>query len=205
MEQTCKNNNNEQTSITNNEVSLVQVLRDTMVLTRLHASEPSVFSGDPLKFLEWSTSSKALIERPCTNPTDRLFYLQKYISGEARSVLEGSFYRRHDVAYDQAWEALNARYGHPFVIQRAFREKLNNWPKIGSRESVKLRQLTMPYVKGLQVLNDCEENQKILQKLPDWVTSCWNRHVTKQLRQTEEYPKTLLILWHKKQKLHATQ
>lgn len=204
MGQTCKNNNNEQTSITNNEVSLVQVLRDTMVLTRLHASEPSVFSGDPLKFLEWSTSSKALIERPCTNPTDRLFYLQKYISGEARSVLEGSFYRRHDVAYDQAWEALNARYGHPFVIQRAFREKLNNWPKIGSRESVKLRQLTMPYVKGLQVLNDCEENQKILQKLPDWVTSCWNRHVTKQLRQTEEYPKTLLILWHKKQKLHAT-
>lgn len=166
MEQTCKNNNNEQTSITNNEVSLVQVLRDTMVLTRLHASEPSVFSGDPLKFLEWSTSSKALIERPCTNPTDRLFYLQKYISGEARSVLEGSFYRRHDVAYDQAWEALNARYGHPFVIQRAFREKLNNWPKIGSRESVKLRELTMPYVKGLQVLNDCEENQKILQKLP---------------------------------------
>lgn len=29
----------------------------------------------------------------------------------------------------------------------------------------------------------------MLQKLPDWVTSRWNRHVTKQLRQTEEYPK----------------
>lgn len=45
-----------------------------------------------------------------------------------------------DEAYSQAWEALNAQYGHPFVIQRAFRDKLNNWPKIGSRESVKVTQ-----------------------------------------------------------------
>lgn len=27
----------------------------------------------------------------------------------------------------------------------------------------------------------------MLQKLPDWLTSRWNRHVTKQLRQTEEH------------------
>ena len=82
-------------------------------------------------------------------------------------MLEGSFYRNDDEAYNQAWEALNNRYGHPFVIQRAFREKLNNWPKIGSRESIRLIQFSdflvacsnaMPHVKGLQALNDCEEN-----------------------------------------------
>lgn len=154
-EQTRKSNNNE--------LSLVQALHDTMVLTRLPAPEPSVFSGDPLKFLEWSMSFKTLIEQRCTNPADRFFYLQKHISGEARSVLDGSFYRKDDEAYDQAWDVLNARYGHPFVIQRAFRDKLNNWPKIGSRESVKLRQFSdfltvcsnaMPHIKGLQVLND---------------------------------------------------
>ncbi len=126
-----------------------------------------------------------------------MFYLQKYVSGEAQSVLEGSFYRKDNEAYDQAWEALNSRYVHPFVIQCAFREKLNNWLRIGSRESVKLRQFSdflaacsnaMPHIKGLQVLNDCEENQKMLQKLPDWMTSRWNRHVTMQLRQLEEYP-----------------
>ncbi len=33
-----------------------------------------------------------------------------------------------------------------------------------------------------------EVNQKMLQKLPDWMTSCWNRHVTIQLKQFEEYP-----------------
>lgn len=193
-EPTCENNN-EQATDTNKEASLAQALHDTMVLTRLPTPEPSVFLGDPLKFLEWRTSFKALIERRCIDPADRLFYLKKYISGEARSVVEGSFYQKDDEAYTQAWEALNARYGHPFVIQ--FREKLNNWSKIGSRESVKLRQFSdfltacsnaMPHIKGLQVLNDCEENRKMLQKLPDWLTSRWNRHVTKQLRQTEEYP-----------------
>lgn len=168
-----------------------------MVLTRLPTPEPSVFLEDPLKFFEFRTSFKALIERRRIDPADRLFYLQKYIGGEARSVAEGSFYRKDDEAYNQAWEALNALYGHPFVIQCAFREKLNNWSKIGSRESVKLRQFTdfltacsnaTPHIKGVQLLNDCEENRKMLQKLPDWVTSRWNRHVTKQLRQTEEYP-----------------
>ena len=131
---------NEQSNNVSEDISLVQALHDTMAFTRLPAPEPPVFSGDPLKFIEWSTSFKALIERRCTNPADRLFYLQKYISGEARSVLEGSFYRKDEDAYNQAWEALNARYGHPFVIQRAYREKLNNWPKISSRDSVKLRQ-----------------------------------------------------------------
>lgn len=133
-EQLHQNYGNGQSDNVSKEVSLVQALHDTMALTRLPAPEPSVFSGDPLKFIEWSTSFKALIERRCTNPADRPFYLQKYISGEAQSVLEGSFYRKDEEAYNQAWEALNARYGHPFVIQRAYREKLNNWPKISSRD-----------------------------------------------------------------------
>lgn len=196
-EQTSKDDNKEGISSTDNGASLLQALHDSVVLNRLPIPEPTIFTGDPLKFVEWSICFKTLIERRCTDPADRLSYLQKYIGGEARSVLEGSFFRKDSEAYKQAWEALNARYGHSFTIQRAFREKLNNWPKIGSRESIKLRQFSdflttcsnaIPHVKGLEVLNDCEENQRMLRKLPDWVTSRWNRHVTKQLRQTEDYP-----------------
>ncbi|XP_052388504.1 uncharacterized protein LOC127934956 [Carassius gibelio] len=183
--------------VTKGEVSVVQALQESMALSRLPVPEPFVFFGDPLKFIEWSTTFKALIERRCLNSADRLFYLQKYIDGEARSVLKGSFYRKDEQAYQQAWEKLNARYGHSFVAQRAFREKLNRWPKIGASEYVKLREFSdflqscsdaMPHIKGLQVLNDCEENQKILVKLPNWVTSRWNRYVTKQLDQDKDYP-----------------
>ncbi|XP_073732301.1 uncharacterized protein [Misgurnus anguillicaudatus] len=186
-----------QEQVTKNETSLLQTLQESMSLTRLPVPEPSIFSGDPLKFIEWSTSFKALIERRCSDPADRLFYLQKYLSGDAKSALEGSFYRKDDQAYQQAWDKLNARYGHSFVTQRALRERLNRWPKIGAKEYIRLREFSdflqscsdaMPHVKGLQVLNDCEENQRMLAKLPDWVTSRWNRLVTEQLDQAKDYP-----------------
>lgn len=72
-------NNNEHATNANKEASLVRALQDTMALTRLPTPEPSVFSGDPLKFVEWRTSFKALTERRCIDPADRLFYLQRYI------------------------------------------------------------------------------------------------------------------------------
>lgn len=124
----------EQTNHTNSEASLIQALHDAMVLNRLPTPEPSIVTGNPLTFLEWRTSFKTLIEQCCKNPVDKLFYLQKYINGEALTVFEGIFYRKDDEAYDQAWEILNSRYGHPFLIQSAFREKRNNWSKIGSGE-----------------------------------------------------------------------
>lgn len=153
-------------------------------MTKLPAPEPFTFTGDPLKFTEWRTCFKALIETNCTSPAHRLFYLKRYISGDALTVLEGTFYRSDEDAYTQAWNALNKRYGHPFVVQRAFRAKLNNWPKLGPKESLKLREFSdfliscknaMPHIRGLKVLDDCEENQKLLQKLPDWITARWNR------------------------------
>ena len=180
-----------------NEVSLVQALKESLLMTRLPAPEPFIFTGDPLKFTEWRTCFKALIETSCSDPAHRLFYLKKYISGEALSVLEGTFYRSDEEAYTQAWDALNKRYGHPFIVQRAFRGKLSNWPKIGPKEALKLREFSdfliscknaMPHIQGLKVLDDCEENHKLLQKLPDWATTRWNRYVTKALDEGKPYP-----------------
>ena len=66
----------------------------------------------------------------------------KVHSRGAKSFLEGSFYRKDEEAYQQAWDRLNARYGHSFVVQQAFREKLNTWPRIGGKEFVKLREFS---------------------------------------------------------------
>lgn len=46
----------------------------------------------------------------------------------------------------------------------------------------------MPYVKGLDILNDCEENQKLAQKLPDWTAAQWNPKVTQVMRDDQEFP-----------------
>lgn len=45
----------------------------------------------------------------------------------------------------------------------------------------------MPQIKSL-VLHDCNENQKILSKLPDWLASRWNRWVIEPEDKTKSFP-----------------
>lgn len=45
-----------------------------------------------------------------------------------------------------------------------------------------------PYVEGLQVLDDRLENQKLLNELPEWLASRWNRVVTDSLERCKRYP-----------------
>lgn len=73
----------------------------------------------------------------------------------------------------------------------------NTWPKIQGSDAEGLRHYSdflntcleaMPHVKGLEILNDCEENQKLISKLPDWVVLRWNRQVTQNLMESEVFP-----------------
>lgn len=48
----------------------------------------------------------------------------------------------------------------------------------------------MPHLKTLEILNDYNENQKILLKLPDWFVSRWNREVMEARRKIKpDYPR----------------
>lgn len=46
----------------------------------------------------------------------------------------------------------------------------------------------MPYVRSLEILNDCEETQKLMLKMPDWLAAHWNCQVTKALMDGREFP-----------------
>ncbi|KAG7453482.1 hypothetical protein JOB18_018614 [Solea senegalensis] len=176
---------------------LAQVVQDSITLNRLPMPEPSLFTGDPIQFIEWKASFISLIDKRNISSADKLHYLRKYVGGPARKTLDGIFYRSDDNAYKDAWNRLNGRYGQPFIIQRAFREKLAKWPRIQPKDAEGLRtfadflhscQEAIPHVKGLDILNDCEENQKLIQKLPDWAASQWNRKVTQSLKDRQEFP-----------------
>ncbi|XP_036066938.1 GRB10-interacting GYF protein 2-like [Oryzias melastigma] len=160
-----------------NALSLAQALQESMALNRLPVPEPSVFNGDPIRFIEWKTSFMSLIDSKAISAADKLFYLRKYVGGPARKTLEGTFFRNDNEAYRDAWNKLNDRYGQPFIIQRAFRDKLSDWPKILPRDAIALREFSdflnacqdaMSHVKSLEILNDCEENKKLIQKLPNY-------------------------------------
>ncbi|XP_055366619.1 uncharacterized protein LOC129604426 [Betta splendens] len=165
-------------------VELVKVLASALSSNRIPIPEPSVFSGDPLSYNDWKLSFKALIDQKNIQEKEKIYYLRRYVSGQAKKALDGYFLLGTESAYAAAWALLEERYGNPFTIAKAYRDKLQAWPKIGIKDSFDLREFVdflrsceaaMVHIKALEISNDCNENRRILSKLPDWLTARWNR------------------------------
>ncbi|KAM7380993.1 hypothetical protein PAMP_004254 [Pampus punctatissimus] len=179
------------------DVTLVSALAEAISASRLPTPEPAVFTGDPLKFNDWRLSFVTLIDRKNIPKNEKLYYLRQYLGGAAKKAVEGFFILGTEAAYDSAWQLLEKRFGDPFIIGKSFRDKLHGWPKISSKDGSELREFAdflqsceaaIPHIKTLEVLNDCNESQKILLKLPDWLVSSWNRKVMESRLAQARYP-----------------
>lgn len=93
-------------------VALAHAIADSLSIHRLPVPEPTIFAGDPLKFIDWKMSFMALIDRKPLPPGEKMFYLKNYLAGEARKAVEGYFYRNSEDAYQGAWKVLLDRYGN---------------------------------------------------------------------------------------------
>nr|XP_054599707.1 uncharacterized protein LOC129164253 [Nothobranchius furzeri] len=178
-------------------ITLAQALAESIHISRLPVPEPTVFNGDPLKYNDWKLSFQMLIDRKNIPVNEKIYYLRKYVGGPARKAVESYFLLGTERAYYSAWNILEERYGSSFVITKAFRDKLTSWPRIGNKDSIELREFSdflrgceaaMLQVKGLEVLNDCHENQRMLSKLPDWLSARWNRKVIEIEEQDGSFP-----------------
>ena len=67
----------------------IEKLCSQLVVGRLPAPEPDVFCGDPLKFTAWFNSFQTLVSTRSIPEPERVFYLNTYLSGEAKSCVEG--------------------------------------------------------------------------------------------------------------------
>ena len=197
-----------------NLLDLAKSFVEQINLSRLPCPEPGVFSGDPMTFPGWKAEFHTLIEQRQIPPLERIHYLKRYVSGPVKEVIEVSCRQtRHSVRQKKA---LEERYGDSFVITDAFRNKLEHWPKIQSRDNIGLRKFSdllnqccvvMTTIKGLSVLNDDRENRKLLLKLPEWVVTRWARIVSKlkdahgEFRLSANLPSS----WQRKPRSHATQ
>ena len=176
---------------------IAQSFSDSINKSRLPVPTPPIFNGDPLKFISFRKSFVSLVESKGLPPADKLYYLQQYLTGEAKAAVEGCFFGSDEVAYKSAWDTLEERFGHPFTIQLSLRNKLREWPKVSGRDKKGLQDLSdflrtlkeaIPYVKGLEVLNDCVQIQEIVVKLPDYCINRWTRRVTEDIDAKRNYP-----------------
>ena len=177
--------------------SLADCLAKQFSINRLPPPEPGVFTGDPLKYPSWKGAFEGLIEKGGVSPVEKLHYLKKYVGGAARQAIDGYFFLTTEDAFNQAKQLLERRYGDPFVIGNAFRDKLDSWPRIPPRDGKALRDLAdfmkqceaaMETVNSLNVLNDEREHRKVLSKLPDWLVSGWARKAADKKEQQGRYP-----------------
>ena len=176
---------------------LAKSFAEQVSLSRLPPPEPPIFNGDPLRYPAWKASFQTLIEQRRIPALERIHYLRRYVGDSVREVIENFFLVTSDDAYSDAKALLDKRYGDPFVISNAFRERLESWPKIASRDCIGLRKFSdflkqclsaMNSMKTLNVLNDDRENRKLLAKLPDWIVTRWGRVVTTYKKDNSEFP-----------------
>ena len=156
--------------------------------------EPEVFRGNPLQYPTWIKSFETFIERKTKDPSERLYYLGRYTAGEAKEAVSGLLSLGSTDAYQKARKILTDRFGNQFMVADAFCKRINNWPRILPNDSQGLRRFSdflehcntaMNNIRYLSVLNDPDENQKILRKLPNYLAVRWSRIVDEWITEEE--------------------
>ena len=179
------------------EKSSVEKLCSQMVLGRLPTPEPAIFSGDPLQFTRWLNSFQTLITSRSIPESERIFYLDKYLSGDARECVDNFLLQSSPEAYHEALEQLHDRFGSDFVVANAYKQKLQKWPRIqnddyaGLRKfSDYLRQVETAKIRlsSLAVLDAEHENRVLLYKIPDFCHKEWSKQVTRATMEHRSYP-----------------
>ena len=68
-----------------------------------------------------------------------MYYLKRYVRESAKQAIRRLFLQSSSEAYKQAWSILDERFGHPFIVTKAYRDKLQGWPKVGAMDHQDLR------------------------------------------------------------------
>ncbi|XP_070565729.1 uncharacterized protein [Ptychodera flava] len=153
--------------------------------------EPDVFSGSVYDYPMWIDSFDALIERKTSIAADRLFYLDKYTSGEPKEAIRYLLLQDTDDAYRKAKKILADRYGNNIAVAQIYRKRIYDWPQIKNGDGEGLRKFAeylqqclyaMSTTRYLRVLHYPEEHEKILRKLPKYIANRWDRYVYKHMK-----------------------
>ena len=156
--------------------------------------KPPVFDGNILEYPKWENVFDALIEDQVVRPNYKLYYLGEYTCGAAQKTISGLLGLRTEDAYKRARKTLKERFGDPFRIYEAYRDKLRNWkPCITSADLQEfsdfliMTQETMKSVKYLKELESYSTIWELAARLPIFYGNKWRESAKKKEAKCGEY------------------
>lgn len=156
--------------------------------------KPPVFDGNILEYPKWENAFDALIEDQVVRPNYKLYYLGEYTCGSAQKTISGLLGLRTEDAYKRARKTLKERFGDPFRIYEAYRDKLRNWkPCITSADLQEfsdfliITQETMKSVKYLKELESYSTIRELAARLPTFYGNKWRESAKKLEARCGEY------------------
>ncbi len=117
-------------SVVQAQLQVISKLLEAQSQNRLPLPEPGTFSGDPLQFPIWLKAFETLIESRTLNPAERLHFLGKYVTGEAKELIKGFMLLDGEDAYSESKgkRCLNVLVIHS-RLQQPFARKLTRGRK----------------------------------------------------------------------------
>jgi hypothetical protein len=185
------------TAVSSASSQLIDTVACLNALRHIPAPVPTIFSGEPLEFMDWKFAFQTLIQNKGIPSADRIFYLKQYVSGRAKESISGHFYDHTEAGFENAMATLERRFGDPLVISEAFRKKLGRWTRIKEMSGDQVMRLAdytnhisacMETMPGLEVMNDSHEVKKLIELLPRPMVTRWNRFAHDYRQRNGKYP-----------------
>ena len=187
--------------ITHDLKDLTKAMCGVMRRQKLPSQSIPVFSGDILTYVGWKAAFDLLIDSQDIEPAQKLLYMEQFLSGEALNSIKGCLTLQTPNSYHHARKVLEEAYGKPYVIARAFRQKAEQWPAIGTADVIKLRQYSHflnevtaamnvePRMPGMLFFDDAHYLAKMVAKLPQHMVNKWQDEAHKILKRTGQDPR----------------
>ena len=143
--------------------AVVQLVAEQQRMSLLPAQQPQVFSGNHFDYAAFISAFESLIECRVSDPKQRLYYLSQYTSGDTKESIQGLITLDSPDSYDKARKVLKERFGHPYRVAQAYKDKLNAWPPIREGDGMRFQQFadflviceqamkTLKYMEGLNL------------------------------------------------------
>lgn len=162
---------------------------------------PDIFDGEVTLFHPWKRSFKAMIHDADVGPAQEMNYLRNFTTAEVQDVVD-NFRKSHhpdlSIVLKELWSELERRFGNTAAITNTLLERLSQKAKFNDGDLQGLQVFAdlcgdvdsqMTYLPGLSCLNYPNVIRPIIERLPNFLRSKWEKEIiTYAAKHQDAYP-----------------